>query len=293
VASIGPTVADAVDARAADAPAEPPVSVVRPPRGIELNLRELWSYRDLLYFLVWRDFKVRYKQTVIGAAWAVLQPVLTMILFVVFFGRLAGLPVNGVSYPLFFYSGILAWMYFAQAVSGAAQSMVEHQQIVTKVYFPRLLLPVAAVVVPLLDLGIASFVLFGLMAFYRHVPGITLLAAPFIVLLIVLMALGAGFWLTALNVRYRDFRYALPFFIQVLMFASPVAYSTAIVPPAWRAWYGLNPVVGAIEAFRWATLGLPTPPTALLASSTVGALLLLVSGLIYFQKTEHRLADLV
>jgi lipopolysaccharide transport system permease protein len=270
-----------------------PSFVIRPPRRVELNLREAWHYRDLLYFLVWRELKVRYKQTIIGAAWAVIQPVVTMILFVVVFGRMAAMPAGGIPYPVFFYTAIVAWTYFAQAIAAAAQSTVEHQQLITKVYFPRLLLPLAGVLAPLVDLAIGLVVLIGLMVAYRVVPAWTLALAPAFLIMASLTALGVGLWLAALNARYRDVRYALPFAIQLWMFASPVAYPTAIVPEAWRPWFGLNPMAGIIEGFRWAVLGRGVAPGPLLLVSAGISLLVLVSGVLYFQRTEQILADVV
>jgi lipopolysaccharide transport system permease protein len=268
-------------------------TTIRPPRSVELNLGEIWAYRDLLYFLVWRDLKVRYKQTVIGAAWALIQPVLTMVLFVTVFGRLAKMPLGGVPGPIFFYTGIVAWTYFAQAVVGAAQSTVEHQQLITKVYFPRILLPIAGVISPLVDLALSSLVLGVLMAAYGWAPAWTLVLMPLFALIALLTALGVGLWLAALNARYRDIRYALPFLVQLWMFASPVAYPAALVPAEWGTWYSINPMVGVVEGFRWAVLGGTPAPDRMFLVSGAAVLLLLVGGVLYFQRTEQILADVV
>jgi lipopolysaccharide transport system permease protein len=271
--------------------ADVPVVVIRPPRWLEVDVGDVWRYRELVYFLVWRDLKVRYKQTVIGAAWAILQPVFTMILFVIIFGHLARLPSSGAE-PPFYYAAVVLWTYFAQAVTQSANSIVEHQQVITKIYFPRLLLPVSAVVSALVDFGIASLVLVGLMVVYRTPIGWQVVLAPLFVLLAVVAAAGAGMLLAALNARFRDVRYALPFLVQIWMFASPVAYGVGLVPPEWRSLYALNPMAGAIEGFRWAALGGTSPSHLIWISAATGLGLALV-GLFYFQKTEIILADVV
>jgi lipopolysaccharide transport system permease protein len=274
--------------------ADIPVIDIRPPKGwLELNLRELWQFRELIYFFVWRDIKVRYKQTAIGAAWAVLQPLMTMLVFSLFFGRLAKIPSGGVPYPIFYLAAVLPWMYFAGALLNATNSVVEHQRVITKVYFPRLVLPLSAVVSGLLDFAI-GFVLFLFMALlYRVTPGKAVLLFPAFLLLAVATALGAGMWLSALNAIYRDVRYAVPFLVQFWMFASPVAYPSSLVPERWRWLYGLNPMAGVIEGFRWALTGKGQPPSLMLAASAGAVALVLVGGMVFFRKMEATIADVV
>ena len=269
-------------------------STIAPPTSwLHLNLRELWDYRELLYFFVWRDLKVRYKQTVIGAAWVVLQPFLTMVVFSLFFGRLAHIPSNGLPYPIFYYSALLPWMYFAGALQNATNTMVEHQRMITKVYFPRLLLPLAAVVSGLVDFGIGFVALLCMALFYGIMPGSAVLLLPLFLLLAVVTALGVGLWLSALNAIYRDVRYTLPFLIQFWLFASPIVYPSNLIPERWRWLYGLNPMAGVIEGFRWALTGRGEPPSILLAASCAAVLLFMVGGVTYFQKMEGTIADVV
>ena len=273
---------------------ERPVVRIAPQRGwLELGLGELWEYHELLYFLVWRDIKVRYKQTAIGAAWAVLQPFLTMIVFSLFFGVLARIPSQGLPYPVFYYCALLPWTYFAGALQGATSTVVEHQRVITKVYFPRVLLPLAAVVSGLVDFAIGFVVFLGMMVFYGIVPTKAALLLPALLLLAMLTALGVGLWLSALNAIYRDVRYAMPFLVQFWLFASPVAYPSALVPARWRWLYGLNPMAGVIEGFRWALTGQGQPPNFLLAASAGVVLLVLLGGLVYFRKMEGTIADVV
>jgi lipopolysaccharide transport system permease protein len=260
---------------------------------LDLRLRELWVYRELLYFLVWRDLKVRYKQTAIGALWAILQPFLTMLVFSLFFGRLAHIPSNGLPHPVFYYSGLLAWIYFAGALQHATNTMVENQRMITKVYFPRLLLPMASVGSGLVDLGFGFIVFLGMLVYYGIAPGRAILLMPLFLLLALLTALGVGLWLSALNAIYRDVRYVVPFLVQFWMFASPVAYPSSLVPQRWRGLYGLNPIAGVVEGFRWSLTGHGEPPTFLLAASTVMVLVLLAGGVAYFQKMEGTIADVV
>jgi len=271
-----------------------PTILIRPPRGwVSLNLRDLWEYRELLYFLTWRDIKVRYKQTALGAAWAIIQPFMTMVVFSLFFGRLAGISSNGLPYPIFAYCALLPWNYFAGALDRAGNSLVGSANLITKVYFPRVVIPLSAVLAGLLDFGIAFVVLVGMMLVYGIVPTIAILTLPLFLLLAMLTALGVGLWLSALNVQYRDVRYALPFLVQFWLFASPVAYPASLVPEPWRVLYGLNPMAGVVEGFRWALLGQVTPPGPLLATSVVVVCVLLASGLFYFQKMEETFADVV
>jgi lipopolysaccharide transport system permease protein len=271
-----------------------PTILIRPPQGwVSLNLRDLWEYRELLYFLTWRDIKVRYKQTALGAAWAIIQPFMTMVVFSLFFGRLAGMASNGLPYPIFAYCALLPWNYFAGALDRAGNSLVGSANLITKVYFPRAVIPLSAVLAGLLDFGIAFLVLIGMMLFYGIVPTAAILTLPLFLLLAMLTALGVGLWLSALNVQYRDVRYALPFLVQFWLFASPVAYPASLVPEPWRVLYGLNPMAGVVEGFRWALLGQAATPGPLLAVSVVMACVLLASGLFYFQKMEETFADVV
>jgi lipopolysaccharide transport system permease protein len=263
-------------------------------RWLALDLTELWAYRDLIYFFVWRDIKVRYKQTVIGAAWAVLQPVLTMLVFSLFFGRLAKIPSQGLPYPIFYYTALLPWMYFSTAMQGATNVVVEQQRMITKIYFPRVVLPIASVLAGLLDFAISFAVLLMLMAGYRIVPtAAAILWLPLFTLLAVLTALGVGLWLSALNALYRDVRFVVPFLVQFWMFASPVVYPASLVPAKWRWLYGLNPMTGVIEGFRWALTGHGDPPSILLAASSLAVLLLVLSGLVYYHAVEGTIADVV
>ena len=272
---------------------QPTLRIV-PPRGwFDLDFKELWAARELLYFFVWRDVKIRYKQTAIGAAWAVLQPFMTMLVFSLFFGTLAKIPSHGLPYPIFYYSALLPWMYFAGALQNATNVVVEQQRVITKVYFPRLLLPVSAVASGLLDFAIAFLVFLAMMGYYHIAPGPAILLFPCFLLLAVLTALGVGLWLSALNAVYRDVRYVLPFLVQFWMFASPVAYPSSLVPERWRWLYGLNPMAGVIEGFRWSLTGRGQPPNLLLAASTGMVLLLLAGGVAYFQRMEGTIADVV
>lgn len=252
----------------------------------------MWESRELLYFLVWRDLKVRYKQTVLGATWAVVQPLATMLIFTVVFGRLARLPSDGVPYPLFAYCALVPWSYFATALAQSSNSLVDQSRLITKVYFPRLLVPLASVIAGLVDLVITIVVLLGMLLYYRIVPGPAALALPLFILLAMLTALAVGLWLSALNVRYRDVRHTIPFLIQFWLFATPVAYSTSLVPTRWRTIYGLNPMAGVVDGFRWALLG-REPPGAMLVVSVVTVAAIAVGGLFYFRRVEHSFADVV
>jgi lipopolysaccharide transport system permease protein len=262
-----------------------------PSQGWSLGrLSGIWTYRELLYFLIWRDIKVRYKQTVLGAAWAVLQPVLTMIVFTIFFGRLAKMPSDGIPYPVFSMAALVPWTYFATALSSGSQSVVASQHVLAKVYFPRLLVPLASVLGPLVDFAIAFGVLLALMLWYGIVPGTAILWLPALLLLSVLTAIAASVWLSALNVQYRDVRYVVPFVIQLWMFATPVAYSSSLVPERARLLYGLNPMVGVIDGFRWTLIGGPAPGSITLVSAAVVVITLLL-GASYFQRLEGTFAD--
>ncbi len=259
----------------------------------DINLRELWEYRELLYFFIWRDIKVRYKQTVIGIGWAVIQPFFTMLVFTLFFGRLARIPSDGMPYPVFYYTGLVLWMYFANAIANVTNTIVEHQRVVTKVYFPRLILPLSATLSGLVDVGVSFAVLIVLLLFYGVLPSAAILFTPVFVLLTVATVLGAGLWLSALNAIYRDVRYVVPFFIQFWMFVSPVAYASSLVPARWRWLYGLNPMAGIIEGFRWSLTGHGQAPGVLLLASMCAVFLLVLGGLGYFHKMESTIADVV
>jgi lipopolysaccharide transport system permease protein len=271
-----------------------PVTVIRPRKGwAPLKLRELWEYHELLYFLTWRDIKVRYKQTILGAAWAIIQPFFTMVVFSIFFGRLARIPAGGVPYPIFAYTALVPWMYFANALGHSSNSLVENERVITKVYFPRLIVPMAAVLVGLVDFAIAFTVLIGMMVWYGIVPTGAVWMLPLFVLLAAGTALGVGLWLAALNVQYRDVRYVVPFLIQFWLFVTPVAYPSDLVPERWRAIYGLNPMAGVVEGFRWALLGKAQAPGVLLAVSVLAVAAVLTSGLFYFRRMEQSFADVM
>ena len=271
-----------------------PTVRIEPPRGwLELRLREVWEYRELLYFFVWRDVKIRYKQTVIGIAWVILQPLLTMGVFTLFFGRLAKLPSQGLPYPVFYFAALVPWMYFSYALQSATNVVVENQRVITKVYFPRLVLPFSAVLSGLVDFAIGFVVLVILTLGYGIRPTIAAMWLPLLLLLAILTALGVGLWMSALNALYRDVRYVMPFVVQFWMFASPVAYPSALVPERWRWLYGLNPMAGVIDGFRWALTGHGQPPGAVMLASVAMVAVVLVGGLFFFQRMEGTVADRV
>ena len=267
--------------------------VIRPSQGwIGLGAPDIWNHRDLAFFLVWRDLKVRYKQTAFGAGWAILQPVLLMLVFTAFLGRVAGIGAAGIPYPLFALSGLVPWTLFAQSLSGASNSLVNNQNLISKVYFPRLLLPLSAVASFIIDFLIAAAVLVMAMLFFGRVPPVTFLWVPALGIYTVLVALAVGLWLAAINVRYRDVKYAIPFVIQLWLFASPVAYSSNLVPERFRVLFSLNPMTGVIDAFRWAALGGPRPDTTILVSAAA-TLAIVVGGLAYFRRVERTFADTI
>ncbi len=272
----------------------PIVTRIAPPRGLfHLRLAELWAYRELLYFFVWRDVKIRYKQTAIGVLWVVLQPLLTMLVFTLFFGRLAKLPSEGLPYPVFYFAALVPWMYFNYALQQATNVVVENQRMITKVYFPRLVLPFSSVLSGLVDFAIGFVVLIGVTLFYGMKPGAPAALLPLFLLLAILTALSVGLWLSALNALYRDVKYVIPFLLQFWMFASPVAYPTSLVPQRWRWLYGLNPMAGVIDGFRWSLTGHGHAPTISFLVSSAAVLVILFGGLVFFQRMEGTVADRV
>jgi len=271
-----------------------PEIVVEPSHGwLRLELGDLWRYRELLYFLTWRDIKVRYKQTFLGASWAILQPLLTMILFSVVFGYFAGLPSEGVPYPVFTLTALVPWQLFAYALNQSSTSLIADKNLITKIYFPRLVIPLSSVLSALLDFLIASLLLAGMLLIYRLPLTWRALTLPLWVGLALLTAMAVGLWLSALNVQYRDVRYTLPFLTQFWMYATPIAYSLTIVPEQWRWLYSLNPMTGVVEGFRWALLGTSSPATGPALVSALLVLLLFLGGLVYFKRMEDRFADVV
>jgi lipopolysaccharide transport system permease protein len=256
-------------------------------------MKDLWQYKELLYFLIWRDVKVRYKQTVIGAAWAILQPLITMIIFTVIFGNFAKIPSDGMPYPIFAYTALVPWSYFSQALSRGATNLVNDSSLITKVYFPRLMMPLAAVVSPTVDFLLALLILVGMMAWYGIIFTWWIFTVPIFMLLAFMTALSVSLWLSPLNIRYRDVGYTLPFLSQIWMYASPVVYPVSLVPERWRLLYGLNPMAGVIEGFRWALLGKARPDFAVMAVSWMVVLVLLASGVIFFKKMERTFADVI
>jgi lipopolysaccharide transport system permease protein len=271
-----------------------PTTRIEPSRGwFNLRLKELWEYRELLYFFVWRDVKIRYKQTAIGVLWVILQPLLTMIVFTLFFGKLAKMPSQGLPYPVFYFAAVVPWMYFSVALVTATNVVVEHQRMITKVFFPRLILPFSAVLSGLVDFAIGFVVLLIFTVSYGIRPTVTTLLLPFFLLLAVLTALGVGLWLSALNALYRDVRYLIPFIVQFWMLASPVAYPSSMVPERYRWIYGLNPMAGVIDGFRWALTGKGEAPGSVLIASVVMVCITVFGGLIFFNRMEGTIADRV
>jgi len=260
---------------------------------VSLKLGELWQYRELLYFLIWRDIKVRYKQTALGAAWAIIQPLFSMLIFSLFFGRLAKMPSDGLPYPLFSLAALVPWTFFANGLNQSSNSLVASANLLKKVYFPRLVIPIATVLAGVIDFALSFIVLLGLMAFYGIAPTINLLWMPLFLLLALVTSLGVGLWMSALNVKYRDVRYIVPFIIQVWMFSTPIVYPSSLLPATWRTVYGLNPMVGVVEGFRWALLGTNTAPGFMIGVSSAAALLILTSGAFYFRHMEKSFADIV
>jgi lipopolysaccharide transport system permease protein len=272
----------------------PPVVHIAPSGGrASLRLGELVEYRELLYFLVWRDVKVRYKQTALGASWALIQPFCTMVVFSLFFGRLAKVPSDGVPYPIFSFAALVPWTFFSNALTQSSNSLVGSANLIKKVYFPRLAIPIATVLAGLVDFAIAFVMLAGMMAYYGVAPTAHVVWLPLLLLLAVATSLGVGFWLSAMNVKYRDVKYVVPFLTQLWLFATPVAYPSSLLTEPWRTLYGLNPMVGVVEGFRWALVGTDTAPGPTIVVSAAAALVLLVSGAFYFRRMERSFADVV
>jgi len=276
------------------APAPQPVTYIRPSTGrVSLNLRELWQYRELLYFLVWRDVKVRYKQTALGASWAIIQPFFTMVVFSLFFGRLAGIPSDGIPYPIFSFAALVPWTFFANGMMHSGKSLVGDQNLIKKVYFPRLAIPIATVLAGGVDFAIAFLVLVGMMIFYGMVPTVNVVWIVPLLLLAFTVSLGVGLWFAAWNVRYRDVGYLVPFIVQFWLFATPIAYPSSLLDEPWRTLYGINPMVGVVEGFRWALLGTETAPGPMIAVSAAVSVLILVGGAFHFRRMEKTFADVV
>lgn len=271
-----------------------PVTIVKPSRGwVSLNLRELREYRELVYFLTWRDIKVRYKQTVLGAAWAIIQPFFTMVVFSLFFGKLAKVPSDGIPYPIFAYAALVPWTFFANGLTQSSNSLVGNANLIKKVYFPRLVIPISSVIAGAVDFVLAFLVLLGMMLFFGIVPTLNIFWLPLLLLLTFVTSLGVGLWLSALNVQFRDVRYTVPFLTQFWLFATPIAYPSSLLSEPWRTVYGINPMVGVVEGFRWALLGTDTAPGLIIIVSSLVALALLVGGVFYFRRMEKTFADVV
>lgn len=270
-----------------------PTIIIEPPKKwVPVDFREIWQYRELLYFFVWRDVKVRYKQTGLGFAWAIIQPLFTMIIFTIFFGGLAKIPSEGIPYPLFSLAALLPWNLFAEGMTRSTNSMVQNAHIMTKVYFPRLILPISAIISPLVDFGVAFSILVVMMIYYGFVPGLAVILLPCFIALAVLTSFSVGLWLSALNVKYRDFQYTVPFLVQLWMFASPVVYPASLLPDSLKLLYGINPMAGVIEGFRWVLLG-TSPPSAMIGVSVAVVAILCITGIFYFRRTEQYFADII
>ena len=269
-------------------------SILKPSSGwAALNLRDLWLYRELIFFMTWRDLKVRYKQTLLGASWAILQPFLTMVVFSIFFGNLAKVPSDGVPYPIFSYTALIPWTLFSKALQDASRSLVSNSHMITKVYFPRMVLPLSSVLAGVVDFLIAFVVLLGMMFFYKIPPTANVWLLPLFLLMALVTAVGVGLWLSALNVLFRDINYVLPFLTQFWMYLTPIAYPTSLIPSEWQIFYALNPMTGVVDGFRWALLGTGEPPGITMLVSSIVAVVLLISGLFYFRRMERLFADMV
>jgi lipopolysaccharide transport system permease protein len=267
---------------------------IQPTKGwTSLKLNEIWEYRELVSIFVWRDLKVRYRQTVIGILWAILQPFLTMVIFSIFFGRLAGIQSDGIPYPIFSYAALVPWTFFANSINQASNSLVNNADMIKKIYFPRLTMPLASVLAGLVDFILAFIILLGMMLYYGYVPTINIIWFPVFILLAMMTALGVSLWLSAMNVQFRDVRYMIPFITQAWLFATPVAYPSSLLSEPWRTLYGLNPMVGVVEGFRWALLGTDTAPGPMFLISFLVALAVLLSGVYYFRRMEKTFADVI
>jgi len=271
-----------------------PMIHIAPSKGwISMGLKDIWEYRELLGIFVWRDLKVRYRQTVIGALWAILQPLLTMVIFSIFFGRLAGIPSDEIPYPIFSFAGLVPWTFFANSINQASNSLVNSADMIKKIYFPRITMPMAAVFASFVDFVLAFIILLGMMLYYDFIPTINVIWLPLLILLTMMTGLGVSFWLSALNVQFRDVRYMIPFITQAWLFATPVAYPSSLLTEPWRTIYGINPMVGVIEGFRWALLGTDTAPEPLIIVSFVVAFFIFISGAVYFRRMEKTFADVI
>jgi len=273
--------------------AEPPCTVIRPTAGwARLRLGELWEFRELVFFFIWRDVKVRYKQTVLGAAWAIIQPLFTMVIFSIFFGRLANVPSDGLPYPLFALAGLVPWLFFMNGLSHGANSLVENEKLIKKVFFPRMIVPISSVLAGLVDFAVAASLLVLAMVYYGILPEAQIVLLPLFVLLGVIAAMGISLWLSALNVQFRDVRYVVPFLGQVWMFATPIAYPTSLLNPSWQLVYAINPMVGVVDGIRWTLLGSGGPDWGVYAISASVAIAMLVSGAFFFRRVERSFADI-
>lgn len=282
-------------------PGEPFIRI-RPSKGwVSLNLDELWRYRELLYFFVWRDLKIRYKQTILGASWAIIQPLFTMVIFSLFFGRLAQIPSDGIPYPIFSFTALVPWTFFASGVTLASNSLVTNSDMVRKIYFPRMTLPIGTVFAGVVDFFLAFSVLIGMIIVFNYIPGIDfdaeltlkVLWLPFFLLLAFVTTLGVSFWFAAMNAKFRDVRFAVPFIIQAWLFLTPIVYPSSLLPQPWRTLYGINPMAGVVEGFRWALLGTDTAPGPMLIISSLAAIAIIVSGAYYFRRMETTVADIL
>jgi lipopolysaccharide transport system permease protein len=270
-----------------------PTLIIYPPRKwVPIDFQEIWKFRNLLYNFILRDIKIRYKQTVFGFLWVILQPVIMMIIFSIIFGRFANIPSDGIPYPIFSFVALIPWILFSDGLSRSSTGMVTNAGVITKVYFPRLIIPISGVLSPLIDFFIASVILIIMMTYYRIVPTIGIIFIPFFILLAVVIAFAIGLWISALNVKYRDFQYTLPFLIQLGLYASPIVYPISMIPEQYRLIYGLNPMVGVIEGFRWALLGAKLP-TIEIFTSIIIVIIILIGGLFYFKKMEQYFADVI
>jgi lipopolysaccharide transport system permease protein len=284
---------EAAAARRQAAPDIPPIRIEARQGWVSLKLREVWEYRELLFFLTWRNIQVRYKQTALGVTWAIIQPLFTMAVFSLFFGRLAKVPSDGIPYPIFAFAALVPWTFFSNGLSQSSNSLVGNSNLIKKVYFPRLTIPVSTVLSGVVDFMLAFVMVLGMMFYYRIVPTANVLWIPLLLLLALVTSLGVGLWLSALNVQYRDVQHAVPFLTQFWMFSTPIAYPSSLLSEPWRTLYALNPMVGVVEGFRWALLGTQPAPGAILIASSLVAVLILVGGAFYFRRMEKTFADVI